>query len=447
MDDRAERVGWAERAQLGRRRLLGAGLVAGAGITLAACTSGEPAAAPAPAPAPSFDPADWASVRAQFPLNPDLAQFAAYVLAAHPAQVRRAIEEHRNGLDADTDLYLHADRERGVREAAAGYLGARPEEIALTDSTTMGLGLLYGGLRLRPGQDVLTTQHDFYATHEALRLTAARTGAEVRRVQLYGAPSTASTDEIVSRLRNALRPRTRVVAVTWVHSGTGVRLPIKQIAAMLAEANRDRDPADRALLCVDGVHGFGAMADGVADLGCDFLVTGTHKWLFGPRGTGIVWGRAWDAVAPVIPSFDNSAYSAWTGGQAPARTDGLISTPGGYHSFEHRWALDEAFAFHQAIGKERVTARVQEQATRLKQGLAGISTVTMITPVAPELSAGLVVCSVAGGPIGNQLESLRADHKIIASATPYRDVYLRFGPSIVTSPEEVDRVIKAVAAL
>ena len=52
----------------------------------------------------------------------------------------------------------------------------------------------------------------------------------------------------------------------------------------------DRDAADRILLCVDGVHGFGAVDVDLPDLGCDFLATGTHKWLFGPRGTGIAVG-------------------------------------------------------------------------------------------------------------------------------------------------------------
>ena len=66
----------------------------------------------------------------------------------------------------------------------ARYLGARAEEVALTDSTTMGLALLYSGLRLRRGQDVLTTEHDFLATHEGLRLLAERTGAKVRKVRV-----------------------------------------------------------------------------------------------------------------------------------------------------------------------------------------------------------------------------------------------------------------------
>ena len=125
--------------------------------------------------------------------------------------------------------------------------------------------------------------------------------------------------------------------------------PPRSYADMLAEANRDRDEEDRALLCVDGVHGFGALADGVDELGCDFLATGTHKWLFGPRGTGILWGRVWEALAPVIPGFGRASFEAWQRGAGPAATTAELAMPGGYKAFEHRWAMTQAFNFQTMI--------------------------------------------------------------------------------------------------
>ena len=88
----------------------------------------------------------------------------------------------RAGLDADTLAYQEDNDgalDVDALAAAGEYLDADPAQIALTDSTTMGLGIVYGGLRLRPDQQVLTTEHDFYSTHESLRLTAERTGATV----------------------------------------------------------------------------------------------------------------------------------------------------------------------------------------------------------------------------------------------------------------------------
>lgn len=412
-----------------RRAVLGAGLAYG--VTLAGCSG------TADTPAPGLDPADWSSVRAQFALDPKLAHFASFLFASHPAPVRAAIDRHRAGLDLDPAGYVHRDIEfeEAARTAAATYLGGRPDDVALTDSTTMGTGLLCAGIRLRPGQDVVSTEHDFFGTHDALAKLTARTGARVRKARLYDDPATATAGDVVTRLQAAIGPRTRLVVVTWVHSSTGVRLPVADIAAMLREVNSGRAPADRALLFVDGVHGFGAVDARVADLGCDFFTTGTHKWLYGPRGTGLLWGRAWDAVAPVIPSFSQP------------RGPGRLATPGGYHSVEHRWAVPEAFGFHTAIGRSRIAARITEQATRLKEGLAGISSVRLVTPKDPAMSAGLVMCSIDGMAPQQAVETLRRDHSIVASVTPYNDPLLRFGPGIVTTPEQVDQVVKAVAEL
>lgn len=414
-----------------RRSLLTAGLVTGA--ALAGCSAAEPR----PAGDRALDPGDWDSVRAQFPLDPSFVHLAAFVLAAHPKPVREAIERHRAGLDENTEHYLqqHAGEEDEVRKAAARYLNTDPASIALTDSTTMGLGILYSGLKLRAGQEIVTTEHDFYATNESVRLAAARSGATVRRIALYDDPAAADETEIVDRVRAAIRPQTRVVAVTWVHSGTGVRPPISAIGQAVADANAGRAAADRALLCVDGVHGFAAVDTDIGDLHCDFLATGTHKWLFGPRGTGLLWGRDWDALAPLIPTF--------SGADEP----GPAFTPGGYHSFEHRWAARQAFDFHARIGRDRIAARITEQATQLKEGLANIDGVRLVTPTSPAVSAGIVCCELSGMDAFAATARLRAEHRITASVTPYAQRYLRFGPSIVTTPEQIDKTIRAVRAI
>src|SRR5215211_4463424 len=208
----------------------------------------------------------WDDVRAQFRLSRSLIHMGGLYLASHPGAVRRAIDRHRRGLDADPVGYLHRNGdplEAAVLRAAGSYLAARPTDIALTDSTTMGLGLLYGGLSLRSGDEIVTTTHDFFATHEALGLAAERVGATVRRVPLYRDPARAPEDEIVSNLARAIGPGTRVVALTWVHSSTGVKLPVRRIV---------QGPGRRGslLVCVDGVHGLGVENETVDSLGVDF---------------------------------------------------------------------------------------------------------------------------------------------------------------------------------
>jgi isopenicillin-N epimerase len=381
----------------------------------------------------------WDAVRDLFPLTREYLHFGGLYLASHPRPVSEAIDAHRRGLDENPVLYVGqhgGSAEATVLREAAAYLGASPADIALTDSTTMGLGLLFNGIRLRPDQDIVTTTHDFSATHRALTAASARSGASLRYVRLYDTASTATADEMVSALMAAIRPDTRIVAVTWVHSSTGLKLPIREISDALSALNAGRHDGDQALLCVDGVHALGVEDFTVGSLGVDFLVAGCHKWLFGPRGTGLVWGDpgAWPAVSQIVPSFSGGA------------TPGAEMTPGGFHSFEHRWALDRAFALHQEIGKVRVSARIQELNSQLKDGLATMPHVTLHTPRDPAMSAGLACFDVAGfSPAGVVARLL--DRKIVATTTPYSPTYARLAAGLMNDSHDVDTVLREVRAL
>lgn len=407
---------------------------------------------PLPPKAPrAFDATNWASVREQFPLTRDYIHMATFLLASHPRPVAEAIETFRRALDdnpADCwhEHFFHTDEK--VRAAAAEYMGGDSAHIALTDSTTMGLGLIYGAMHLEPGDEIVTTTHDHYATHMSLTHRADRTGAAVRYVSLYETPATVSVDEIVSRMRAAISDRTRVLAVTWVHSSTGVKLPLAAMSAALREINASRDPKHRVLFCVDGVHGFGIENVTIDELGCDFFMAGTHKWIFGPRGTGVIWGRpeAWKCARPVIPSFGPN-YEVWIGGMTVDQVPvGDLMTPGGFHSFEHRWALGEAFRFHKAIGKPRVQARIHTLNTQAKDALAAMPHVTLHTPRSPALSSGIICFEVDGHGPEAVVEKLR-EHRVISSTSPYRVSYPRIAPSLINNEDEVDRTVQAIRSL
>jgi selenocysteine lyase/cysteine desulfurase len=423
---------------LNRRKFL---LRSGTGVAaaLAAGAAWKSAEGHAPPALPQAGSDDWESVRSQFNLTREYIHLAGLLLASHPTPVREAIERHRRGLDHNPVDYLHENErklEAAVRQAAAAYMGVQAEEIALTDSTTMGLGTLYNGLILRPGQEIVTSTHDHYATHESLALKSQKSGVSVRKIPLYQRPAGASEDEIVGNLLRAVTPRTRVVAVTWVHSSTGVKLPIRVMANALAELNATRAETDRALLCVDGVHGFGVENASMGELGCDFFVAGTHKWMFGPRGTGVIWGKpsAWKAAAPTIPSFSRGV--GWGG----------TMSPGGFHSFEHRWALAEAFQFHLNTGKPRIAERIHALNRQCKEGLAAMPHVTVYTPMSDSLSTGLVCFDVRGRRPRQVVDALR-QRRIIASTTPYATSYARLTPGLLNFPEEIETALRAIRAL
>lgn len=425
-----------------RRFLLNSGLVLGA-TRLVGCATKE---------ASSFSLDSWEGVRAQFPLNPNKIHMAQMFLASHPKPVADEIAMHQEAFDADPVEYWETNfqtAEVKVREAAARYMGVSQEEIALTDSTTMGLAMLYHGLKLKPGDEILTTTHDHYSTEKSLAFATARNGATLRRISLYDDASATSVDEITERIKKGIQGATRVVAITWVHSNTGVKLPVKEIANVVQEANKSRNEDTRIYLCVDGVHGFGVDDVNIADMGCDFFVAGTHKWIFGPRGTGLLYAKKEAAhfLSPTIPAFSWAAYGGWMGlfpGQEPNFTD--LQSPGGFHSFEHRWSLHKAFELHMEIGKARVWERTRLLSTQLKSALAEMKGIKLHTPMDPSLSAGINCFEVNGVAPDEWLRRMTAAG-IIASTTPYKTVYCRLTPCIINSEDEVTAVVKAIEGM
>jgi len=178
-----------------RRRFLAAASLTVTGGALAGALPRATGAAGTP-----DAPGDWGWVRDQFDASRDLAHFASFFIASHPRPVREAIDSLRRAIDANPyEVVEHGlfTKPLEVRTAAAKYLGGAPEEVALTRCTTEGLALVYAGLRLKPGQEILTTEHDHPSTHRALRFRAQRTGAQVKTVQLYKNSAQTTQDQIV----------------------------------------------------------------------------------------------------------------------------------------------------------------------------------------------------------------------------------------------------------
>ena len=437
---------------------------ASVGWSFLASTAARAAESKPAAPAIARDYSDWPAVRAEFDLSPEWLHFSQFYIVSHPRPVRAAIERYRRILDANPfttvehgmgfEAFLGGAQEETrperVQRAAADYIGGRPEEVALTDSTTQGLALIYNGLTLKTDEEILTTTHDHYVHHEAMRLAAERSGASIRRVALYDAAAAASADEMVERLQRAIGPRTRIVGLTWVHSCSGVRLPMRRLTQVVADANRNRDEHARILVVLDAVHGFGNQEETLAQLGCDFAAAGTHKWIFAPRGTGIIWAPAknWGLLRPTIPTFYSpEPFSAWEEQQPPKPpTQAAWVSPGGFKAYEHQWAMAEAFEFHRAIGRTRIAARIAALNSQCKEGLAGIPKVQVLTPRDPVLSAGIICFQVEGQTTGETVHRLLG-RKVIASSSPYKVSYPRLAPSLVNDEHQVDEALRAMRAI
>jgi len=101
--------------------------------------------------------------------------------------------------------------------------------------------------------------------------------------------------------------------------------------------------------------------------------------------------NSWTALRPTTPAFTAAAYGSWLG-LVPSDYELTFTdlySPGRFHSFENRWALNAAFDWMMMIGKGKVVKRTVELSTRLKNGIKSISHIKLLTPTDPSLSAGI----------------------------------------------------------
>jgi isopenicillin-N epimerase len=404
------------------------------------------------------DPGSWQSVREQFDLDPAYIHLGLFFLTSHPRPVRDAIERLRRKIDQNPFLTV----EQGMFEdnmpkfydavtAALGrYTGTNPRDLALTGNTTTGLSLIYHGLPLKAGDEILTTDQDHYVHHDSIRLATERSGASWRKIPIFKSYDTMSADEIVDRIRKGIAPRTRAVGITWVHSSTGLRMPVRRVADAIREVNASRSESDRVLLVVDGVHGLGVENPKISELGADLFAAGLHKWIFAPRGTGFVWARpeVWATMRPLAPSFQAlDAFVAWTEDHPPrGPAHGAMFSPGGFHAYEHHWAIPAAIEFHERIGPARITERIHQLNAAMLEGLKRMPHVVTYTPAAKDLSAGMV-CFDVKGLKGKETVHRLLQKKILASTTPYKVPFARVACGIMNTPEEVEATLRAVRAL
>jgi isopenicillin-N epimerase len=401
---------------------------------------------------------DWNAVRELFPLAPDWTHLSSFLFVSHPKPVAEAIDVFKKKIDSDPvwlELAVLTDAEgwpyRKVKQALAEYVGGEPTEICMTSNTTGGLAMAYQGLRIRHNQEIVTTEHDHYVHHESIRYSVDRSGASVRYIPLYDVSANANVAQMVERVARAIRPNTRAVGVTWVHSSTGVKVPIKEIADVVAGANRGRTSADRCLLIVDGVHGFANQDVDIAKTGVDFFATGTHKWLFAPRGTGFLWGKAdaWPELRPTIPSFepdDMTTWGAWMERKPLPPTRAAFVSPGGFLAYEHVLAIPAAVALHRTIGRDNIAARIVELNSQFREGAAKIPGVTLHTPRDASVASGINCFEVAGLK-PDQVVARLAEKRFRTTTSPYKASYARASAGVMNMPDEIDAVLRAIREL
>ena len=375
----------------------------------------------------------WQLVKTHFPLRPGLILVNAANLCPSPYGVQQMIFGLTRDIDSDAS-FQNRDKffefKEASRRALAVYLGALPEEIAITRNTTEGNNAVINGLDLREGDEVVLWDQNHSTNNIAWDVRADRYGFHVERVTTPTPPQ--SAEELIQPFRDALTAKTKVLALTHISNLSGVGLPVKELCRMASE----RD----ILTLIDGAQTFGAFQVDLHDIGCDFYTGSAHKWFLGPEEVGVLYVRK-ERTADLWPTTvgdywedirDRGARKFEALGQ---RDDATLA------------AVKKTAEFHHSLGKERIEDRIRELAGLLKQELQKIPGTKLYTPLEPELSGGVVMISLPGIDPIEGFQYLYRRHQIGGAGIEGRFPGIRFCPHIYNPLDEIDRIVAAVAEL
>jgi isopenicillin-N epimerase len=247
------------------------------------------------------------NLRDQFLLDPDVVFLNHGSFGACPRPVFDAYQAWQLKLERQPVAFLDPVRGyaaflRHARAALATEVGADPEDLVGVMNATVGLNIVAQSLRLDPGDEILTTDHEYAALEKTWAFVARRTGARIVTAPIP-LPLTEEA-QFTDTLLAAITPRTRVIFLSHITSATALRFPIERI---VAEAR-----ARGIWTVIDGAHVPGHIPLNLDALGADFYAGNCHKWLMAPKGSAFLHVRR--ALQPMIDPLVIS--HGWTPDQA-----------------------------------------------------------------------------------------------------------------------------------
>jgi selenocysteine lyase/cysteine desulfurase len=192
-----------------------------------------------------------------------------------------------------------------TRTIAASFFGCDLDEIMITKSTTEGMNAVAQGLRLLPGDRIITTNQEHDGGLNGWNYFAKYYGVIIDTIRIPFDEN--DHGKILERISKAITPRTKLISISHVFSSTGLRLPVAEISKLARSKN---------ILCiVDGAQAAGAIKVNLKELGCHAYATSGHKWLMGPKGTGILYisKEVRDNIRPIQFEDSHNTFSESTG--------------------------------------------------------------------------------------------------------------------------------------
>jgi selenocysteine lyase/cysteine desulfurase len=370
----------------------------------------------------------WFEVQQAFTVDRSLINLNNGGVSPSPRVVQDAMRrylEFSNQAPVYTMWQVLEPQVESVRRRLAASFGCDPEEMAITRNASESLEICQLGLDLQPGDEVLTTDHDYPRMLTTWDQRVRREGIVLKQVPFPAPPP--SMDYLVDLFARNITPRTKVIHFCHITNLSGQIFPVKQICALARARGIET--------IVDGAHAFAHFPFKRDELDCDYYGTSLHKWLLAPHGTGFLYVRR-SKIEKVWPMM-----AAPPSMNANVRKFEEIGT----HPAANHNAIAEALTFYEGIGAERKAARLRFLRDRWMKRLEGQPRVKLHTSYDPAQSCGLANVEIVGVDPGKIAGYLWDKRRIIVTAIGHPACTgLRVTPNVYTTLQEVDTFAEAM---
>lgn len=224
------------------------------------------------------------NLRALFQLDPDVVFLNHGSFGATPRPILDIFQDWQCRLERQPVHFLAAelpDLLADARKVLADYVGAAAADVAFIPNATFGVNMIARSLPLGPGDEVLTTDHEYGACDNVWSFLSQKQGFAYKKqpIPLPVQPAEA----IVEQFWQGVTPRTRVIFMSHISSATAVTFPIQQICTRARQAG--------IMTIIDGAHTVGQIPLDMAAITADFYLSNAHKWLCSPKGSAFIYAR------------------------------------------------------------------------------------------------------------------------------------------------------------
>lgn len=303
-----------------------------------------------------------------------------------------------------------------TRTIAARFLGCDIGEMLITTSTTNGMNAVAQGLRLKAGDRILTTDQEHGGGLLCWNYFSKYYGVVIDIISIPPGENNAET--ILNRIKENIRSQTKLISVSHIFSATGLRMPISEISSLARS---------KGIFCiVDGAQAVGAIKVNVKELGCHAYATSGHKWLMGPKGTGLLY-LSKDVQDIIRPMQFEESYNTYNDGNGVVNLACILG-------------LGKAIEYLESVGITKVEEHNLNLRNRLYERLSSIPKLKIMSPATGSLASPMLACLIPESIERTSFVRMLLDKHKLSIRPTHKQWFngIRFSCHIFNTVKEVD---------